>query len=269
MICWNQLITDLSNSQVALRNNKTITSIQSSTKPYFTRDNVRSLLKSDSLLKEFDSVENLLQTSFSSVTSQDTYLSIDMKINKISNPDTIKEMDKFAKKIGAYGKFVIPIVILLNLQHPQSPNEILESIKLQLLNEMKYKIAQSMIKYSHNRNGLLILPPDSHLMQYKDVILNLKIHLKKVDIVKRQFELELVENLLFLSYFSQTHLPDIDQAFFAEEDKLIMYRQKFSTLARISDKSLGVGLIRGLGYIYTERGQIDSVAEVQRLASGL
>ncbi len=106
-------------------------------------------------------------------------------------------------------------------------------------------------------------------MQYKDVMLNIKTHLKQVDIVKKQFELELVENLLFLSYFSQKHLPDIEQAFFAEEDKLIAYRQKFSTLARIGDKTLGIGLLQGLGYIYKERGQIDSIKEVQRLVSGL
>jgi hypothetical protein len=261
--------TDLATTQVILRTKTGISDIYSETKPYFTREQVRSLLESDSILKEFDNLETLIKSSFSAVSTQETYISVDLKINKISNPESIVKLDKFAKVMGAYGKIVVPCVILLNLQHPQSAGEILATLKTQLHYELKYKIAQSMIKYSHNRKGLLILPPESHLLHYKDVILNLKIHTKKVDIVKKQFELELVENLLFLSYFSQTHLPDIEKAFFAEEDKLILYRQKFSTLARILDKQLGIGLIRGLAYIYKERGQIDSVTEVQRLASGL
>jgi len=259
----------LTKSKVALRKNSTISELNNISKPYLTRDHLRSLQEPDTVLKEYETLENLLQTSFSSLSTPEVYISIDIVVNKISNLDLDKTPDKFAKFIGAYGKFVVPCVILLNQQHPQKPEDITNTLKAQLKNELEYKITRSMIKYSHNRKGLLILPPESHLMHYKDVVLNVKTHLKKVDIVKKQFELELVENLLFLSYFSQKHLPEIEHNFFAEEDKLIMYRQKFSALARTIDKETGIGLLRCLGYIYKERGQIDSIKEVQRLVSGL
>lgn len=259
----------IAESKASLRTHSRISNLRTTSKPYITREEMQSLLQSDSVLKDYDSLKFLMESSFSSVSKSETYLSIDVTSNDISDPKSIKQLEKFSKKIGAYGKWVVPCIVMLNLQHPQSPEEIINTLKMQLRSELEYKIAGSMIKYSHNRKGLLILPPESHLMHYKDMILNLKIHLKKVDIIKKQFEIELVENLLFLSYFSQNHLPDIEQSFFAEEDILIMFRQRFSTLARIADKKLGIGLLQGLGYIYKERGQIDSIKEVQRLISGL
>jgi hypothetical protein len=265
----NSIDATLPISKAFLRNSASISDLNSITNPYFTRNTIHSLLEPESELKVYESITNLLETSYSSLSAPQSYVSINLSINKISNLDKIKDLEKFSKFMGAYGKFVVPFVILLNIQKPQSHNEIIDTLNLQLRKELKYKIERSMIKYSHNRKGILILPPESLLMQYKDLILNLKIHLKKVDIVKKQFEIELVENLLFLSYFSQNHLPNIGHSFFAEEDKLIMYRQKFSSLARISDKQLGIGLLRGLAYIYKERGQINSVTEVQRLVSGL
>ena len=222
-----------------------------------------------SYLKDDETFESLLQSNFTSITSPETYLSLDLKIDNITNEEVLKKRDKFAKYVGMYGNFIIPCVVLLNLQHPQNSEEIVSTVKEQLIRELKYKISHSMIKYSHNRNGLLILPPESHLMQYKDMILNIKAHLKKVDIVKKQFERELVENMLYLSYFSQNHLPEIEESFFKEEGTLVMFRQKFSTLGKLADKQLAIGLLQALGYIYKERGQIQSLTEVQRLASSL
>ncbi len=261
--------SSIEKAQVTLRNSPLATKLQDPNHPFFNKEQVRNLLDSESILKEFDSLKTLIDSNFSSITTPDTYLSLDLSIDKISNPDTIKELETFTKHMGAYGKMIIPCVLLLNLQHPQNSEEITKTLKLQLHNELKIKLDHALIKFSHNRKGLLILPPESVLMQYKNLILNIKTHLKKVDIVKKQFELEIVENLLFLSYFSQNNLPEIAESFFAEEDKLIRYRKKFSTLARIGDKNLGIGLLRGLGHIYKERGQIESIQEVQRLVSGL
>jgi hypothetical protein len=256
--------------ETSLRTNSLLSNLSvNSSKPYFTREDIHSLLGNETLLKEFKNIKSALEKVSNSLSAPETYLSMKLSINKISSPETIKNLDKFTKFIGAYSRIIIPCIIMFNLQHPQSPDEFIKLLQSKLLDEIKYKIPRSMIKYSQNRKGLLVLPPESLLMQYKDVLLNVKTHFKKIDIVKKQFEVELVENLLFLSYFSQTHLPNIEKAFFAEEDKLIAYRQKFSTLARIGDKELGIGLLRGLGYLYKERGQIDSVTEVQRLASGL
>ncbi len=266
----NDILEDLdslSSLNVALRKDPAISAFNNTSKPFLTRDITTNLLSESTVLKDDETLVSLLKSNFSSITSSDTYLSVDLTINKITNEEEIQKRDKFSKYIGMYSTFVVPCVVLLNLQHPQTPEEILSTVKEQLTREIKYKIPRSMIKYSHNRNGLLVLPPESHLLQYKGVILNIKAHIKKVDIVKKQFELELVENLLYLSYFSQTHLPEIEESFFREDGKLVLFRQKFSTLGKLIDKPLAIGLLQALGYIYKERGQIQSVTEVQRLAS--
>jgi len=261
--------TALQNNSIVLHKSSIIAESLKSSKPYIFKNGLDSLFDPKTILKDDEPLSSLLQSKISSLTNPETYLSMHISINTISNEEEIQKRDKFTKHLGAYGSFIVPCVVLLNLQQPQMPEDVISTLITQLKGELTYKISRSMIKYSHNRNGLLILPPESHLLQYKNVLLNVKTHLKKVDIVKKQFELELVENLLDLSYFSQNTLPDIEEAFFREDDKLIMYRQKFSALGKLTDKSLGVGLLQALEYIHKERGQIESIKEVQRLASSL
>jgi hypothetical protein len=259
----------LQNNPVILHKSHIIVESQKFSKPFLTKQDLDSVLDPKTVLKDDEPLFSLLQSKFSSITTPETYLSMNISINTVFNEEEIQKRDKFTKYLGVYGNFIVPCVIQINLQHPQNSEDFISTLKTQLREELSYKISHSMIKYSHNRKGLLILPPDSHLLHYKDILLNLKAHLKKVEIVKKQFELELVENLLDLSYFSQNTLPAIDEAFFKEEDKLIMYRQKFSALGKLADKSLGIGLLQALSYIYKERGQLESIKEVQRLISSL
>ncbi|MBN2157604.1 MAG: hypothetical protein JW776_16270 [Candidatus Lokiarchaeota archaeon] len=259
----------LKNSNTRLRRDSRLIELSNRVKPYLTREDIDSMLNPKTILKDYESLQMCVETDFSSIKNPEIFLSVDFSLNLLSNEEEIKKRDKFTKRLGAYGVFSIPCIIVMNLQHPQSTEEILSLLETTLRDQLSYLIPHSMIKYSHNRQGLLILPPESHIMQYEGVILNLNAHLKKIDIIKKQFDLELVENLLHLSYFSQNTLPDIEDCFLREEDRLLTYRQKFSTMAKLVDKVRGIGLLRGLGYIYRERGQIQGIKEVQRLASSL
>ncbi|MHA1728675.1 MAG: Mov34/MPN/PAD-1 family protein [Promethearchaeota archaeon] len=211
--------------------------------------------------------KDLSVKDFKKLMKSDIDLKIHMKINiNKSNNEQINEIittnnneisEKFTDNIIMIsGEIPVIGVIMLNREnYGLYLAKLMEKVKFDLLDDLKFKVSKGLLKYFFGSKQIKLISPNTILIPYPQTILKIRILLKKIEIIQKQFEKEIFDNYSHLPGFKKENLPSTKRLIELENSMLNSLYKRILALARSGKTKFGISLLHLIAKIYQIRGQ--------------
>ncbi len=173
--------------------------------------------------------------------------------NNSASPKVSTQLVQNNRKINQItGEIPVLGILMINKENLElNLQSTLNKIKIEIKDNLIITVSKSVLKYFYS-SGLKFVSPDPIVLLYPpSMLLKIRILLKKTEIIIRQFNNEIVENL----NLRKENLPDTLKVIELEDSMLNSLFKRIVAIARADRKTLSKFLLQSLAKFHEIRGQ--------------